>query len=337
MLQPPGGKPWLLYGILGVSLTLNLVMALRWPKATPATAPEDDPTLTAAAEPAVDAGMAADPAAVAAGDDFVPAAGEAGGYQIVHASIQSNPAAAFQEAVGEKGDAVGAVFNRIFVWDVDPRRDVQKGDEMVAAWRMTETNEIDMPVAWYKSSKLGKTLKAYQFQNPSDQYPSYWYLDGTEVPYRLKAGPLDNYVQITSLLADRSRHKGWDFKTPVGTPVKSPRAGRVERVNWNFTSNGDCVEVRQDDGITAMYLHLDSVSVAPGDRVGPGQVIAMSGNTGHSTAPHLHYQVERGGKVLDPGVYHGLERRKLDPAALPALQEEAARLDALLATPVAEN
>ena len=64
-------------------------------------------------------------------------------------------------------------------------------------------------------------------------------------------GPLDEYEQITSLLKDRPNHKGMDFKTPVGTPVKAPASGTVTRINWNWHANGDCVELKLADGTLA--------------------------------------------------------------------------------------
>ncbi|MFH1467186.1 MAG: M23 family metallopeptidase, partial [Pseudomonadota bacterium] len=232
--------------------------------------------------------------------------------------------------VGENADAVAAVFTRQVTWDLDMRRDLQKGDTLVALYRIDEKGDIDMPVSFLRSGKLGRELKAYRYQAPGDEHPSYWYPDGTEVPFRLKDGPLEQYIQITSLLDDRVGHKGWDLKAAEGAPIHSPRAGRVERINWNFSGNGNCAEVVQDDGVHAIYLHLSRTDVKPGDRVTKGQVIGLVGNTGHSTAPHLHYQVERGGKVIDPGEYHGTYRRSLPADAMPAFQQEMARLDAMV-------
>ncbi len=138
---------------------------------------------------------------------------------------------------------------------------------------------------------------------------------------QLQNGPLASYDQVTSLLRDRPKHRGMDFKTPVGTDVRTPKAGSVTRVNWNVAANGDCVEVQYGDGILAKFLHLQSVGVRVGQRVAAGAVIAASGNTGHSTAPHLHYQLDRGERAIDPVDYHGTTRRTLPADAKPALDE----------------
>ena len=157
------------------------------------------------------------------------------------------------------------------------------------------------------------------------------------MPYRLVDGPLDDYEQVTSLLRDRPNHKGMDFKTPVGTPVKAPRAAVVTRENWRWTANGNCLELRFDDGTVAKFLHLSENDVHPGDRVAAGQVIARTGNTGHSTAPHLHYQLEKNGRIVDPLDYHQVERRRLPAGDMAAFQAEVARYDALLGQALASR
>jgi len=95
----------------------------------------------------------------------------------------------------------------------------------------------------------------------------------------------------------------------------------VLRTNWNWSANGNCMEVQYPDGTLAKFLHLSENRVKVGDKVEVGQVIALTGNTGHSTAPHLHYQLNQGEKVVDPLDYHGTERRQLDDAGLAQLFE----------------
>ena len=121
-----------------------------------------------------------------------------------------------------------------------------------------------------------------------------------------------------------------DFKAPIGTPVVAPFDAKVTRANWNWKSNGNCVELRYPDGAVAKFLHLSENRVEPGDTVKAGDIIALVGNTGRSTAPHLHYQVEVGNKIVDPLDYHGTVRRKVQGASMGALQKEIARQDAVL-------
>lgn len=332
MFQPPLGKPWLLYVILGSSLALNLVMVLDRPSAPAA----DVPAMTAAAAPAVDAALApAAPTDAAAAVAATPAV-DAGlalateGWTVTRGALDQSLARTFQGQVGEAGDALSSVYARLYVWDLDLRRDLQRDDAVAVAWRAGPDGVPEIAAASLTSRKLNQTLTAYRWQAPGDVHASYWRPDGTEVPLRLKDSPLRDYEQITSLLKDRPTHKGMDFKTPTGTEVVSPRAGVVTRVNWNWAANGNCVEVQFDDGVLAKFLHLSENRVEPGARVGKGAVLALTGNTGRSTAPHLHYQLDQGSRVLDPLDYHGTERRALDANTIATMQRDVAAFDQLL-------
>lgn len=325
---------WVLLVLLCASVTLNVVLLMRkddGAAAAQATAPEGKGSeAPAAAPPAAAAAPAAPDAATAApAAPAVPAAMR--DWQVVRASVEHSIARTISTAVGEYGDAVAAEFARLFVWDVDMTRDLSKGDELVFAWRLTEAGDYQIAVARLKLAKHGKTLTAYRFQLPGDDHPSYWRAQGEEVPLRLEDGPLRQYEQITSLLKDRPTHKGMDFKVPVGTPVHSPRAGVVTRTNWNWKANGNAVELKFDDGVIAKFLHLSANKVEAGQRVTKGQVVALTGNTGITTAPHLHYQLERGPKIVDPLEYHRTVRRKVPGDVEPAFRAEVERLDALLA------
>lgn len=257
----------------------------------------------------------------------------------VRARLRGSPAATFGKALGqEDGDRVSAAWARLFVWDVDLRRELQAGDEIAALWTWDEAGLPIIDAASLHQAKTGEDLVAYRFQAPGDTWASYWTADGVEVPKRLIGGPIATYEQITSLLKDRPTHGGIDFKAPEGTPITSPRDGVVTRVNWNWKANGNCVELRLTDGTMVKLLHLSKNLVKEGDSVTKGQVVAESGNTGHSTAPHLHYQLEQNGKVIDPIDYHGTERRKLEGAALAELQRTVAGLKTRLAgTQLAEK
>jgi murein DD-endopeptidase MepM/ murein hydrolase activator NlpD len=254
-----------------------------------------------------------------------------GEWTVADTTVQSTLAGAFGETAAGDADALAAVFARLFVWDLDLRRDLRKGDRVEVAWRKLGEGQIEVLSARLHSQKLGRTYAAYRWQAPGDAFTSYWSEDGVEVPHRLQNSPLKDYEQITSLLKDRPTHKGMDFKAPTGTPITSPFSGTVTRSNWSFAGNGNCIEVRYADGAVAKFLHLSENRVQPGASVKPGDVVGLVGNTGRSTAAHLHYQVEVGGKVVDPLDYHGSVRRRVDGASMQALHKEIARQDALLA------
>ncbi|MFT4625067.1 MAG: murein DD-endopeptidase MepM/ murein hydrolase activator NlpD [Myxococcota bacterium] len=107
------------------------------------------------------------------------------------------------------------------------------------------------------------------------------------------------------VLSKRKFHDGIDLAVPVGTPVGAAQQGVVAVVGENGVS-GRFVVVDHDHGVRSSYCHLDRVDVARGDVVSAGQIVALSGNTGRSTGPHLHFGLRLGGETLDPApLRHG--------------------------------
>jgi murein DD-endopeptidase MepM/ murein hydrolase activator NlpD len=95
-------------------------------------------------------------------------------------------------------------------------------------------------------------------------------------------------------------HEGNDFATPVGTPLASMSTGTVIFAGFQG-GYGNKVEIEYWDGTVSVYGHLSTISANVGDRVAPGEVIGLSGNTGHSTGPHLHLEIHpQGGNAIDP-------------------------------------
>lgn len=99
--------------------------------------------------------------------------------------------------------------------------------------------------------------------------------------------------------SEAESHPGIDIATPTGTPVRAAGGGTVALAGVG-DAYGVFVLLRHPEGYESMYGHMSRVFVQEGDTVGAGQVIALSGNTGRSTAPHLHFEVRRGGRSLDP-------------------------------------
>ncbi|MEV8311397.1 LysM peptidoglycan-binding domain-containing M23 family metallopeptidase [Streptomyces flavidovirens] len=106
-------------------------------------------------------------------------------------------------------------------------------------------------------------------------------------------------------------HTGVDFAAASGTPVKAVGAGTVVSAGWSG-SYGNEVVIKHDDGRYSQYAHLSSLSVSSGQSVGGGTQIGLSGSTGNSTGPHLHFEIRTGpsyGSDVDPLAYlrgHGV-------------------------------
>jgi murein DD-endopeptidase MepM/ murein hydrolase activator NlpD len=97
----------------------------------------------------------------------------------------------------------------------------------------------------------------------------------------------------------RSTHTGVDLGAPEGTPIPAAMDGVVISAGPRG-GYGNAVEVRHADGSSTLYAHASEVLVHPGDQVQEGQPLALVGQTGRSTGPHLHLEVRRGGHHLDP-------------------------------------
>lgn len=94
-------------------------------------------------------------------------------------------------------------------------------------------------------------------------------------------------------------HPGLDIAVPTGSYVRAARAGSVIEAGRDSVY-GRYVRVEHEEGHTTLYGHNRWVFVTEGDTVEQGEVLALSGSSGRSTAPHLHFEVARGDRVLDP-------------------------------------
>jgi hypothetical protein len=97
----------------------------------------------------------------------------------------------------------------------------------------------------------------------------------------------------------RVGHNALDIAIPTGTPVKTTMDGKVVHAGWNDQGYGNLVIV-ENGGYRTYYAHLSSIPVAVGDTVTAGTLIGLSGNTGNSTGPHLHYEIRRNKVTVDP-------------------------------------
>lgn len=113
--------------------------------------------------------------------------------------------------------------------------------------------------------------------------------------------------KVTSGIGDRISpftgriefHSGLDIPNPTGTPVYAPGDGKVKAAG-EMNGNGRTIVLNHGQGITTEYLHLSKIQVNVGQQVRKGEQIAEVGSTGHSTSPHLHYEVRLNGVPIDP-------------------------------------
>lgn len=138
---------------------------------------------------------------------------------------------------------------------------------------------------------LGGNIKPPEVEYPMGALPIY--IEGCDTPCALPAvGPIVRGV-------DGDIHTGLDIDVPESTLVFSTAKGVVKDVGKD-KNLGLFVKISHSRGYKTVYGHLLKVFVKVGDTVKTGQIIGLSGSTGKTSGPHIHYEVWKGGKPIDP-------------------------------------
>jgi len=122
---------------------------------------------------------------------------------------------------------------------------------------------------------------------------------GCAVPRWPVDGPLTSPFGIRFRGLRPDLHRGVDIRVPDGTEIRSMARGRV-RFAGVMTGYGNVVWLDHPGGTLSVYAHLSSILVEVGEEVGGGQAIALSGHSGNASGPHLHFEIWRRGKEVDP-------------------------------------
>ena len=120
-------------------------------------------------------------------------------------------------------------------------------------------------------------------------------------------------------------HSGTDFGAAYGSPIVAVADGLVA-YSGPHGGHGNYVRLEHGGGVGTAYGHMSRIAVASGTRVRAGQVIGYVGSTGLSTGPHLHYEVFRDGRPVDPGSVHFVVRAGVEPGQLARFKARLAQL-----------
>lgn len=227
-------------------------------------------------------------------------------------------------------------LTRVLGKRVDFRRDTRRGDRFQV---LVESDIIDgssfdprVLAVHYEGERLDLTL----VRNGADN--NFYTPDGQSLDPAFARYPFEGNYRISSGFNPNRRHpvtgrvsphRGTDFAMPIGTPIIAPADGRVEKVA-NHPVAGRYVVIRHDNGYQTRYLHLSRPLVSRGDRVEMGERIALSGNTGRSTGPHLHYEVLVNNTQVNAMTVDLPENKSLTGERLMAFQRQAEPLLAAL-------
>ena len=156
-----------------------------------------------------------------------------------------------------------------------------------------------------KSANLSRLHRGYVQQFQVNVRPSLWPVMGrVSSPFGGRLNPFSH--------EGGQFHPGVDLTAGFGTPVRATADGVVRSADWNG-GYGKLIVIDHGAGIQTLYAHLSRYAVVAGQEVRRGDVVAYSGGTGSTTAPHLHYEVRIGGNPVNP--YRYLATAQLSPAA----------------------
>jgi murein DD-endopeptidase len=216
--------------------------------------------------------------------------------QRLYAGSVSGSFARSAQATGLNSGSV-TELTKLLEKKLDFRRDSRRGDrfQVLVESDMIDGETLDSRVLAVKYD--GERMDLTVVRNASDD--NFYTPEGGSLDPAFARHPFEGSYRLSSNYNPRrkhpvtgriSPHNGTDFAMPIGTPVTAPANGVVERVS-NHHAAGRYIVIRHDNGYRTRYLHLSRPLVNQGDRVTMDERIALSGNTGRSTGPHLHYEV----------------------------------------------
>jgi murein DD-endopeptidase MepM/ murein hydrolase activator NlpD len=200
---------------------------------------------------------------------------------------------------------------QVFSFDVDFQREVQPGDGFEVLYDEFR-DELGAPartgeIVWASMTLSGKKLQYARFK-PKSGFADYYDRRGQSVKKTLMRTPI-NGARLSSRFGKRRHpvlgytkvHRGVDFAAPKGVPIMAAGDGVIESIGRNG-SFGKYIRIRHDSTYKTAYAHMSGYGrgLKKGTRVRQGSVIGYVGTTGRSTGPHLHYEVLKNGRQINP-------------------------------------
>ena len=199
----------------------------------------------------------------------------------------------------------------LLAFEMDFERDVRAGQKFWVVYEenFSDNQKIDNGrVLAVSFDALRGNVKMYRYRK-ADGTVGYYDADGNGAIKSLKRTPINN-AKITSNFSNKRKHpvlgytrahKGVDFRASTGTPIPAAGAGRVVARGYN-RGHGNYVKIRHNGSYETLYAHMSKFvkNVKVGTNVRQGQTIGYVGSTGYSTGPHLHYEIIKDGKHVNP-------------------------------------
>lgn len=225
--------------------------------------------------------------------------------EVLYTQINSSPNYAILKATGSQ--KVAGVFVAAFKHSLNFKNDIRKGDELVMLYKQKYRlgRPFSMPTLDAAMIEMGKK-KHFIYLNDDGRY---YDERAHEVEGFLLARPVRG-ARISSYFTKRrwhpilhkwKAHLGVDYAARRGTPVVAAGSGRITYCA-RMGTYGNLIKIRHNDGYETRYAHLKSFrrGIYRGKYVKKGQTIAYVGSTGRSTGPHLHFELRKRGRAINP-------------------------------------
>lgn len=231
---------------------------------------------------------------------------------------------------------LATAVNDLLAWTIDLAAEVRSGDEVrVLAEKVLAEGEFLRYGAVLAVDYRGKFANARLYRHGEGDAAGWYLADGTSVERRFLRSPLklsgdDAYAgpRIRPSLHRFKNHTGLDYPVAKGAPVVAVGEGTVSFAGPKGTS-GTLVAVRHAGGATTWYAHLSRLTpgLRKGKKVGQGELIGWSGDSGNTSAPRLHYALKADGKFVNPLTRPAEPLRTLSKAERAAFDALVQQLD----------
>jgi len=218
---------------------------------------------------------------------------------------------------------------------------VQTGDSFVVVYEKRTRQGQDAGVGRIhvaSFTNVGETTYAYRYTDSAGE-PGYYDGEGSSLIRPFLKAPLSynrissgfTYARFDPITSRLGTHRAIDYAAPIGTPILAVGNGTITFMGWNGPY-GNYIDIHHNDTYQTQYAHLSAFAkgLGKGSKVEQGQVIGYVGSTGHSTGPHLHYQVKVNGTLVNPLEIEFPKGESLTEDELPAFYQERDRLNRLL-------
>jgi murein DD-endopeptidase MepM/ murein hydrolase activator NlpD len=230
-------------------------------------------------------------------------------------------------------DTTLAELIRAFSWDVDFQRDIRKNDSFQVMYnRVTDENGRlvrGSEILFASLTLSGKRKAIFRFKG-NDGHIEYFDAQGRSAQKALMRTPIDG-ARLSSgygrrrhpVLGYTKMHRGVDFAASRGTPIYAAGNGTIVHAGRKG-SYGIYIRIRHNGNYQTAYAHMKGLArgMRKGRRVSQGQTIGYVGTTGRSTGPHLHYEILRKGRQLNPMRVRMPSGRKLKATELARFESQ---------------